>query len=142
MIAAIRTWLQGRAIGLLGGALFAAVVAFGVQTWRVDKLQFANAELSRQLKDAKAAADLSEQLRGQEQAQDHTSYADQSARCEQRVITALDAARAIEEITNANSSSAVADRPIVPAIELRRIIGQTGSGTARVPTGSDRTAKP
>lgn len=140
MLTAALAWASARRLPL---AAFAAMAAFGaIQTARIDGLQTKNAKLGLELAQATEAARLSEQLRGQEQAQDQGSYADQSARCEQRVITAIDAARAIEEITNANASPVIADRPIVPAIELRRIIGQTGRGAAGVPTGSNRTAKP
>lgn len=143
MLTAARAFLAAKALPIMGGALLASTVAFGVQTWRIDGLQAKNAQLVQQLKDTKAAADLSEQLRATEQSQDRTSYADQSERCEQRVVTALDAARAIEEITNANSSPATAGRPIVPAIELRRIIGQSAQGgTAGVPARGNKPAQP
>lgn len=143
MIALAFAWIKARRMPLLIGAVILAL--FVVQQVHIRMLQGENAELVQQAKDAKAAAELSEQLRGQEQAQDQNSYADQSARCEQRVITALDAARAIEEVTDGsmgrNTAGVDGGRDIVGAGQLRRIIGQAGRGTAGVPAGSDRTAQ-
>lgn len=141
MLGAIRSWIATRALALLGGALAVALVFGAVQSWRVSSLKADVAQLRTDLKAAKEAASLSEALRAQEQTQDQASYADQSARCEQRVITAIDAARAIQEVTNAKDvpgpAAGDSGRAIVGAGQLRRIIGQTQGGAARLPAGSD-----
>lgn len=145
MIAAVRSWIAARALPLLGGALGAAVLGFAVQTWRVSELKADVARLRGEVKAASEAAKLSEALRAQEQAQDKASFSDLSSRCEQRVITAIDSAKAIEEVTYANAPApaGVAARPIVGAGQLRRIIGQApAGGAASVPAGSNSTAKP
>lgn len=146
MIAAIRAWLATRAIALLCGALAVALIGAAVQSWRVSSLKADNAKLRGEVKTAVETVKLSEAMRAQEQVQDKNSYADLSDRCEARVTTAIDAARAIHEVTNANVSNdranAGADRAIVPASQLRRIIGQAQGGPVGLPAGSDRTQKP
>ena len=144
MIAAgLIAWARGQVLPIMGGALLASTVALGVQSWRVSSLKADVVRLTAEAKASAEAARLSDALRGQEQAQDKGSYADQGERCEQRVTTALEAARAIEEVTNErNAAPAGPARPIVGAGQLRRIIGQGGSGAAGLPAGSDGTARP
>lgn len=128
MISEIRAWIAGKAVMLLAGALAITVLGLAVQTWRVSSLKAANATLQADVKAAKEATRISEGLRAQEQADASASYGELSNRCEQRVSEARDAAQAIGEIINANGTndggSRGADRGIVPAGQLRRVIGQ------------------
>lgn len=138
-----RSWVSQHRIPLL--FVLALATFAGVQTWRVSSLKADNAALVVKVADANEAVRLSDALRGQEQSQDKGSFADQSDRCEARVNSALDAARAIEEVTNGHDvpQGAGTSRALVPAIELRRIIGQNAEGgAARVPAGGNGTAKP
>lgn len=124
----------GNAIRAAAYAAIISVVAFaGVQTVRLNSAQAANDKLRLEVAGMKLAVDLSEQLRGQEQAQASTSYADLSSRCEQRVDQARKAQSIIEGITNgtfthpsvpAASVNPGATRALVPAGELRGIVGQ------------------
>lgn len=145
-LSTVRAWVQARALAILAGALIAALVGFGIQTVRVSSLKADNVRLAGNAKAAKEAAALSEALRAQEQVQDKASFAAASERCEQRVATAIDAARAIEEVTNATVSNVQpaggADRAIVPAAQLRRIIGQAQGAATGVSAGSNGTAQP
>lgn len=109
---------------VLAIAVVAGVFVFQART--ISNLREDKAQLATQLKAAKEATALSEAMRAQEQEQSSVSYSDLSTRCEQRINTAREASQAIEEITNVevdvpNTGSA---RPIVPAGQLRRVIGQ------------------
>lgn len=141
-------WLQSKAIAILGVGMVASVAFGGVQTLRIKALKTEAAQMASELMDAQSAFMVSEQNRDKEQAQAVASYQAASDRCEARVDQARKAASIIEGITNgyrydagttAGSLGAVpgATRSIVPAGELRGIIGQAaGSQAAGVSSGS------
>lgn len=154
-------WLQRKAIVILGGLLAIVLVVAAVQTVRIegfgiwplrieglqdkaDRFEREWLAAKQQLKDAKANLKASEELRMRERQQDTTSFTDQAQRCAQRITTARDAAKAIEEITHGQAHSTVpaATRGIVPAGQLRRVIGQAAPAQATgVPAGGNGTAK-
>jgi len=154
----MRDFLKDNAIAILAALLAVALAVAAVMSVRVygfsvgplhfEGLQAKADRAATEAKDAKAAAELSEGLRGQEQAQAQASFSAAADRCTQRVTTATDAGRAIGEIVNApfpitapGGAVPVADRPIVTADRLRVIIGQAAAGSAAgVSGGGDRAA--
>ena len=145
----IRDFLQRSAIVMLSSLLVVSVASsavlavqvygFSVGPFEIEGLQDKAGRLEDQAKAARAAVEQSEELRGQEQDQARAAFSAISERCEKRSTTARDAAAAIEEIVhygqgNAPSAAPSDDergdfrgdaRSVVPADQLRRIVGQT-----------------
>lgn len=147
MIGAAIAYIRGMAVQLLGGALVAALIGFSVQTWRIGRLKADVVQVTAERDAALKTASLSEALRGQEQTQDKASFTSADQRCDDRVNTARDAAATIKEIVHVPAfvqapgySGAVPDRALVPAAQLRRIVGQARDGEAAVlPAGGNST---
>ena len=147
-------FIQRNAIALLGGLLVATSSFAVVQTVRIDglgigpvKIEGLKAKASRlegEASAARKAAAEAGKLRDQEQGQDQASFSAQSTRCAERTIQAVDAGRAIEEITRYDAipvPAADSGRGIVGAGQLRRIVGQPSAAQAAVvPAGSNGTA--
>jgi hypothetical protein len=144
---------------LAGAAIVGVVGTITVQAKRIDALQGQLITAKADAKAAKAQAKASEALRGQERDQARASFASADTRCSQRIITARDAGEAIGEIVNYGTDShtggpsdparysqgGTADRPnrgIVPAGQLRRVIGQAAAADRAVglPVGSNSGA--
>lgn len=147
-------WIEAQAVAILGVLLVAALIAAGLlfvqlHGFKVGPLKFegalaANERLRLEVAGSKMALDLSEDMRADEQAQAQQSFNAATERCEQRVDSARDAGRAIQEIVTYGNSLQVVpadaghehdaagagNRGIVPAGQLRRVIGQAAAGGA------------
>lgn len=147
--AVMRDFIQRNAIVMLSSLLAVSVASsivlavqvygFSVGPFEIEGLRDKAERFEGEAKAAVKVIGETERLRAEENAQARASFTAISERCEKRITTARDAAAAIEEIVhygqgNAPGAASSDDergdfrgdaRSVVPADQLRRIVGQT-----------------